>query len=78
MNGANEKRTVKVLREDKWVEIPFSDLRERDTFRLYDDKERTKLVQDDNGYNTFIALSDPYWEKENLLAVKTEPIKMDN
>ena len=64
-----EQRKVMRLDENnyKWEEIDFCDLRDGDTFQLYD--RDGSLVKDEYGQYKFLATSDPYLNEEKTWTI---------
>lgn len=49
-------RQAKIFCNGTWVDIPFTDLKRDDVFRLYE--EDGSIVADDDGNDTWIAVDD--------------------
>ncbi len=74
------KRTVKKLVNNEFIEIKFEDLKLGDIFCLYDGG---KEVKDESGNTVFKAISNTYYDTEeaeinedkDYLAILMEPVK---
>jgi hypothetical protein len=78
MNYINpyQNRIVKVLHNGEWVKTKFEDLRMNDQFVMFDDNEEKIPVKDFKNNTIFVAVSNPYLQKNELgfkvLTIKTE------
>jgi hypothetical protein len=64
----NDKRIAEVKYDGEWKQVSFSDIKKGDTFRLYDEYP-DKPVIDARGSKEWIALSNPYSNKDGILTV---------
>jgi len=72
MKGICMERLVEVLKDEKWVNCKFEDLKKGDKFRLFDIEEDKLIpVKLENGKTEFNAISDPYvTNNDNVLMIE--------
>lgn len=60
-DGTNAQRIVQVLRKNKWVTIPFTELKKGDTFRMFE-ANGEPVIDPNNGKprTKFLAISELY------------------
>lgn len=60
-DGTNAQRIVQVLRKNKWVTIPFNELKKGDTFRMFESNGEP-VIDFNNGKprTEFVAISELY------------------
>lgn len=77
MKSSNYKfRTVEILKDNKWIESLFKDIKHNDVFRIFEqDGSVVKFGLDNNP--TFIATSDAYSEN-GLYRVYTKRVSTSN
>lgn len=62
-------RTTQKLIDGKWRPVEFKDMKREDYFRQFDN---IVPVTDESGNSIFIALSNPYFGKDNILRIDYE------
>ena len=60
-------RKVKVFKDNDWVDIEFENLKTDDKFKLFE--STGEEVKDESGNLEFIAISDAYINKSNILTI---------
>jgi hypothetical protein len=64
-DSTNNQRIVQVLRKNKWVTIPFSQLKKGDTFRMYESNGEPVIDPNNGNPRTeFLAVSELYKDSE--------------
>ena len=60
-DGTNAQRIVQVLRKNKWVTIPFNELKKGDTFRMFESNGEPVIDFNNGKLRTeFVAISELY------------------
>jgi len=63
-------RIVERFANGHWFEIEFEYLSRNDVFRMFNDKEKTEPVTNEEGVAEFIAASDPYINVDNIYEIR--------
>src|SRR5690554_2299133 len=64
-DGTNTQRIVQVLRKNKWVTIPFTELKKGDTFRMFETNGKPVIDTNNGKLRTeFLAISELYRDSE--------------
>jgi hypothetical protein len=72
-------RRIEILKNDKWVDAEFIDLRPGYVFRMFDDPEKKEMVVGLDGKTAFKATTFPYpvdlEDGEQTLCVEMEDLQ---